>query len=205
MPGCWSGSLTGEGHGRPSGGGRPRDRHPVAFTALVGLLALMAWARPALFDAMVGEPQLLETHHPLLRGEPVDVNIASAADLEVLSGLGPATAAAIVASRADGGPFYEVGDLKRVRGIGSSTVAKFESLLTVGDIGPRPPPVPLDLSTATVRQLDRLPGIGPVLADRIVEYREQGGEFESVDDLMRVKGIGKATLDRLRARVAVTR
>jgi competence protein ComEA len=49
---------------------------------------------------------------------------------------------------------------------------------------------PVDINTATVDQLDALPGVGPVLAQRIVDYREAHGGFRSVDDLQQVPGIG---------------
>ena len=69
---------------------------------------------------------------------------------------------------------------------------------------PRPPmPAALDVNRATERDFERLPGIGPVLARRIVEYRETRGTFQDVDELRRVKGIGKKTFERIRAFVAV--
>ena len=57
---------------------------------------------------------------------------------------------------------------------------------------------PLDLNRATERDLERLPGIGPGLATRIIETRTRRGIFGSVDELRRVRGIGDATLARLR-------
>lgn len=60
------------------------------------------------------------------------------------------------------------------------------------------PERPLELNTATVAELDRLPGIGPVLAGRIVEHRRQHGEFRRVDELLSVPGIGPRLLERLR-------
>ncbi|MEU1533404.1 helix-hairpin-helix domain-containing protein [Streptomyces fagopyri] len=59
--------------------------------------------------------------------------------------------------------------------------------------GPGPaaaPSAPVSLSTATVDQLDTLPGVGPVLAQHIVEYRTEHGGFRSVDELREVNGIG---------------
>ena len=61
---------------------------------------------------------------------PVDVNRAGAAELESLPGVGPATAAAIVAERDAGGPFATVADLERVRGIGPAKLAALEGLVT---------------------------------------------------------------------------
>jgi competence protein ComEA len=64
-----------------------------------------------------------------------------------------------------------------------------------------PPPTaraPLDLNTATAAELDALPGIGPVLAARIVEHRRLHGAFRSVEELRSVPGIGPRLLARLR-------
>jgi competence ComEA-like helix-hairpin-helix protein len=60
----------------------------------------------------------------------------------------------------------------------------------------------LDVNTATVAELVRLPGVGPVLAARIVEARE-GGAFTSVDDLRRVPGVGHSKLERFRGLITV--
>jgi competence protein ComEA len=65
------------------------------------------------------------------------------------------------------------------------------------------PAGPVDLNTATAAQLDALPGIGPVLAQRIVDYRTQHGRFASVDQLDDVPGIGPALYARLSGSVSV--
>jgi comEA protein len=59
----------------------------------------------------------------------------------------------------------------------------------------------VDLNRATLVELDALPGIGPVLARRIVEHRGRHGPFRSVDELRAVAGIGPALLERLRGLV----
>lgn len=59
----------------------------------------------------------------------------------------------------------------------------------------------VDLNRADVRELDGLPGIGPVLAARIVEHRRRHGSFRSVDELRAVRGVGPRLLERLRPRV----
>lgn len=63
--------------------------------------------------------------------------------------------------------------------------------------------VPLDLNLATEADLDTLPGIGPVLAARIVAYREQSGPFQSVDQLLEVSGVGPAVLGGLEGLIRV--
>jgi competence protein ComEA len=65
------------------------------------------------------------------------------------------------------------------------------------------PGAPIDLNTATVAQLDTLPGVGPVIAGRIVAWRQDNGRFATVDDLGEVSGIGEATLAKLRPLVRV--
>jgi competence protein ComEA len=57
---------------------------------------------------------------------------------------------------------------------------------------------PVSLSSATVEQLDALPGVGPVTAQKIVDYRAEHGGFRSVDDLDAIPGIGPARLEQLR-------
>jgi comEA protein len=53
------------------------------------------------------------------------------------------------------------------------------------------------INRADANLLEQLPGVGPVLAKRIFEFREKNGRFQAIEDLMKVKGIGKKTLDRI--------
>lgn len=61
----------------------------------------------------------------------------------------------------------------------------------------------VELNTATPSELESLPGIGPAKAQAIIEYRRAHGPFRRVEDLERVKGIGPATVARLKPHVTV--
>ena len=68
--------------------------------------------------------------------------------------------------------------------------------------GAASPSAPIDLNSATVEQLDTLPGVGPVTAQKIVDYRTEHGPFTSVDDLDAIPGIGPARIENLRGLVS---
>ena len=76
--------------------------------------------------------------------------------------------------------------------------------------GPRKAPPteiqgPLDLNTATTKQLEALPGIGEHLARSIIASRNaRGGRFQSVDELLKIDGIGEKTLEKIRPYVYVS-
>jgi len=65
------------------------------------------------------------------------------------------------------------------------------------------PAAPVDLNVASAAEFDELPGVGPVLAGRIVAWREENGPFTAVDQLLEVAGIGPAVFDDLDDRVRV--
>lgn len=84
--------------------------------------------------------------------------------------------------------------------IGLPPAADTEAGALAGDLGSS---APIDLNAAGADALESLPGVGPVLAARIVAYREQTGGFESVDQLIEVPGIGPAVLSGLDGLVRV--
>ena len=62
----------------------------------------------------------------------------------------------------------------------------------------KPPAAPINLNTATSDELQQVPGIGPVTAEKILQMRKAYGPFKSVDDLRAIKGIGPKRLEKMR-------
>lgn len=80
--------------------------------------------------------------------------------------------------------------------------------LVIGGSGllvtPTPPAGQLvNINTASAELLEKLPGIGPTTAQKIVEYRKENGQFTRVDDLLKIPGIGPSTLDEIRGLITV--
>ena len=68
----------------------------------------------------------------------------------------------------------------------------------------KPPAKPVDLNAANAKELQELPGVGPVTAKRIVELREKNGRFKRVEDLLAVRGISQKKLDAMRPYVMIS-
>ncbi len=62
---------------------------------------------------------------------------------------------------------------------------------------------PVNLNSASAAELEKLPGIGPKIAEAIVKHRETNGPFKSVDDLKQIKGIGDKSFEKIRDMVAI--
>ena len=61
----------------------------------------------------------------------------------------------------------------------------------------------VNINTATAEKLDTLPGVGPSIAQRIIDYRTTNGPFQSIEDIKNVKGIGDATFEKLKDKITV--
>ena len=61
----------------------------------------------------------------------------------------------------------------------------------------------VNINTATQNELDGLPGIGPALAQRIIDFREENGNFKSIEDIQNVKGIGNSKFDEIKDKIVV--
>ena len=164
---------------------------------------------------------------PLEPGERIDADRATAAELARLPRVGLSLAKVVVADRESRGPFGGLEALDRVPGIGPGMLAAIGPHVSFsGPAGtalaptsgqfarPLPPAagavpggVPaaadamVNLNSATVSELDRLPGIGPARAAAILQERETRGPFRSVEELSRVPGLGPAAIAGLRDRV----
>ncbi len=70
--------------------------------------------------------------------------------------------------------------------------------------GKHPPAKPVDLNVANAKELQELPGVGRVTAQRIIEMRQKSGRFHRVEDLLVIRGISQRRLDALRPYVTVS-
>jgi competence protein ComEA len=88
----------------------------------------------------------------------------------------------------------------------AATLAGLALLLvcTVARAEKHPPSKPVDLNVANVKELQELPGIGPVTAQRIIDMRQKSGRFKRVEDLLAIRGISQKKLDALRPYVTIS-
>jgi competence ComEA-like helix-hairpin-helix protein len=162
---------------------------------------------------------------PLVLGERIDLDRATAIEITRLPRVGLTLARTIVADRESHGPFGSIEALDRVPGIGPGLLGaigphvKFSAAGRLGDSPAPPSPVSettvasraaespsrraVDLNSAGVAELEKLPFVGPYMAAQIVAYRNRHGPFAAVDSLVRVPGVGPATLAKIRDRVVV--
>jgi competence protein ComEA len=187
----------------------------VTLAAALGLLGWHAWSsqRRACRPTVAAADAVRESR--------LNLNRADRAALLQLPGVGPELARRIDEYRREHGSFRSVDDLRRVSGVGPRLLDKLRPLIEVELSNPSetpaaaPPASPpartgpkepagglVDVNAAPAERLQRLPGIGPKMAQRIVQTRA-ARPFRSVDDLRRVPGIGAKTLERLRPHVMV--
>lgn len=176
----------------------------------LGAAAVRALAVVAVLVALIAGAIAWRSRPTVAPVAPAPVDVSPDADVIVVAVMGrvvrpglvelPAGARVADALAAAGGPLPET-DLTTLN-LARRLVDG--ELITVGV----PPPSAgaggaVNLNTATAAELESLPGVGPVLAQRIVEYRDQHGGFRTVDELKDVPGIGEATFRELEPRVTV--
>jgi len=66
-----------------------------------------------------------------------------------------------------------------------------------------PPAHPIDINTATIKELEQLPGVGPTTAKAIVEFRTRSGRFRRVNDLLVIRGISESKLKKMRPYITI--
>jgi competence protein ComEA len=158
-------------------------------------------------------------------GLPFDINEATAPELDLIPNVGEATARAIVAYRKAHGPFESAADLEKVPALGIKKAHEIASYVTFGEEpkketnqddavsldaprGKREAPSsekltesdrPIDINGATMADLMRIPGVGEVTAQRIIDCRTKNGPLKSIADLEKVDGIGEKKAKKIGA------
>ena len=193
----------------------PGRRGAVALVALALVAALVAGA-----VVLRGRPQEVAVPVVAAPGVPLPgASVSAAPATEVVVAVGgkvrrpglvrlPTGSRVDDAVRAAGGPLpgAEIGQLNLARRLvdGEQVLVGVPAQAAAGGPGPAAAPGGLlDLNTATASDFDALPGIGPVLAQRIVDWRTEHGRFASVDQLREVTGIGEAKYGDLEDKVTV--
>jgi competence protein ComEA len=85
-----------------------------------------------------------------------------------------------------------------VPAVGEATPVPTKSTVSGAPTATKAPIGKININTATIAELDMLPGIGPAIAQRIVDYRTQNGDFKKIDDLKKVRGIGDVLFDQIK-------
>jgi competence protein ComEA len=188
--------------------------HAAQLAAALLLGAAAALLAVRVFQGPAGRPLDLAATPPL------DLNRADSGELLQLPGVGPVLANRIVEARDARGGFRTADDLRAVPGIGPARLERVRPWVRVdgaAPAGPAPRPGggvttskktdtagdPVDVNRATADELQSLPGVGPKLAQRIIDERMKK-PFTTIEDLRRVSGIGVKTLEKLRPCVTVT-
>jgi competence protein ComEA len=72
-----------------------------------------------------------------------------------------------------------------------------------GAVKEKPAAAPVNINTATATELEKLPGVGPATAARMIEYRQKNGGFKKVEDVMNIRGIGEKSFLKLKPLITI--
>jgi competence protein ComEA len=222
-----TGSGAGKSKAEPNGSSSETqaDRRPVVLAVLLTSLAwlvlaggaLLAWRQPQPAAFQLQPPPATATPAPTATLAPIQVDVAGAVlapgvyTLPTGARAGDAiTAAGGLAANADAAMVNLARPLEDGEKLVAPTLAPppaasaaaapptFEGGVTRGRSLAGGGSGLIDINAASAQELEALPAIGPVTAQAIVDYRLANGPFRSIEDIVDVKGIGQATLDKIR-------
>ena len=138
--------------------------------------------------------QKLDSIQAYLTVEKINVNTATAEEMQIIPGMDQALAQSIIQYREANGPFQSVDELTQVQGIDDQKLQSMQDFVTAEKI---------NLNTASAEELQIVPGIDQSLAQNIIEYRQANGPFGSVDDLSQVSGMTEDKINTVRDHITV--
>lgn len=211
---------------RPYRGVEDLTKHGISQAEVDKLRPLVIARESAAEKVEKAKAEMKNEFKKIEAGEKVDVNKATAAELEALPGVGPAIAKAIMADR----PYKTVDDLEKVKGLSKAKLAALKDLITSGPPAAVPaapkaaapkggamekakekgkakaapkvvlaPDEKVNINKATAEELDVLPGIGPARAKLIVDARP----FDKIEDIMKIKGIKEVEFGKIKGMITV--
>ena len=174
-------------------------------------------------------PQQVESPQPPPPPPPaekININTAGYEELQGITGVGPVIAQRIIDYRNMNGLFQQIEDLKNVDDIGEVNFEKMRNEITVGNVAPEPSPPPpappppppppspapqptpkpaekININTANLEELEQITGVGPVIAQRIIDYRNENGPFQQIEEIKNVKGIGDVTFEKMKDEITI--
>lgn len=172
----------------------------VIIAIVIGIVVLLS-TRPDPVEIVVNPPMPTATAEPSATPEPIQVYVSGAINGEAQVIELPVESRIQDALDTVGGVSDDA-DLERVNLAGILRDGDHVYVFAIGETAETVIPTPsggglVNVNTATLEELDSLPGIGPSTAQAIIDYREEFGTFTSLEDLDEVSGIGPSTLEQL--------
>ena len=148
----------------------------------------------------------------------ININTATSEQLQQLPGIGPAIAKRIIKYRKREGDFQDIGEIKNVKGIGEKIYEKIKPYIKMGKIirqekikkeevikKEEKPTISgkININTATSEQLQQLAGIGPAMAERIIQYRKKWGNFQDIGEIQNIKGMGEKAYEKIEPYITI--
>lgn len=175
-------------------------------------------------------PHRGSSSHRVAPPDGININTSGFNELQRLPGIGPSYAKRIVQYRLSHGLFSHAHELLQVKGIGKARLEKIKPFITLGTADQNITAIAVDslplakikkshtpaknesaigsfvlnVNKAGQKELQKLPGIGPAYAERIIQYRRENGSFSKKDELLNIKGIGKKRLAKIKPFIKLT-